>query len=135
MFVAGEGDLAGDRFEDAFGVSQDLVVPEADDAVAVGLDGGGSRSVVLGVVLPTVAFNRQAERPAGEVHNMIADRKLPGEFRAERPRTQVRPQAPLGMGHLAAQLARGFGQSLSCHLSLAPTPTLPRTGEGVGDPS
>jgi hypothetical protein len=36
--VSAEGDFLADGFQDAFGVGEDVVVPEAEDAVAVGFD-------------------------------------------------------------------------------------------------
>ena len=53
-FVAGDGDPLADGFEDAFGVGEDVVVPEAKDAVAVGFDEAGAGRVRFAVVLAAV---------------------------------------------------------------------------------
>lgn len=112
-FVAGEGDFFEDRFDHAVGVFEDVVVPEPDHAVAVGFDHLGSASIGRAVrMLPAVAFDGEAQAPAGEIHDEIADLVLAGELDAELFRSQAGPQAAFGLGHIAAQLAGEGGQSL-----------------------
>ena len=111
-FVSGKGDFFRDGLQHAVGVFEDVVVPEADYPVAVGFDAGGSRRVRLGAMLAAVAFDGQAQASTGEVDDMLADRKLSGEFYAtELAGAQMRPKAALRIGHVAAQLARYAGQS------------------------
>lgn len=113
-FISGEGDLFGDTGQDAVGVLQDIVVPEPDHAVAVGLDFQGAQVVRQAVgVLPTVAFYREAQAAAGKVDNRVADRVLRGELgAAELSSAQVRPKAALGVGHVSTQSFGHSGQSV-----------------------
>ena len=52
--VSAEGDFLADGFQDAFGVGEDVVVPEAQDAVAVGFYEVGAWGVRLDAVLAAV---------------------------------------------------------------------------------
>ena len=113
--VAGEVQFFSDRGENAVGVLQDVVVPEADYAVAVGFDDFGAPVVgeIVGV-LAAVELHRQPGGAAGEVDDEIANRVLADEFDAvQLTGAQVRPQSPFRVGHVAAQLARDGGQSLT----------------------
>lgn len=116
LLVAGEGDFFGDARQNAIRVCQHIVVPEADDTVAVGFDDFGSNSVG-GIVrmLPAVQFDSEAQAAASKVRNKVADRVLPGELcAAQLTRAQVRPQPLFRVSRIAPQLAREAGQSLSC---------------------
>ena len=104
--------LARDSFKHPVGVSQNLVVPKTDEAVAVGFDAGGPLSICLDRVLPAVAFDRQAKAPARKVDHVLANRKLAREFRARLTGAQMRPENTFCIRHLATQIARGAGQSL-----------------------
>lgn len=117
LLVASEGDFAGDDLQDAFGVPQNIVVPEANQAVAVGFDDRGS-NIISGAfrMLPAVAFDGEAQVAAGEVDDVITDRELSRELCAAKfSGAQMRPQMPFGIGHVAAQFARDIGQSLFRH--------------------
>ena len=110
--VAGEPDFFLDRFQNAVGVFEDVVVPETDDAIAVGFDASCSRGVSLGRMLAAIAFDSEFETATGEVDDVTADRELPRELCVERSGSQVQPEAPLGVRHIATELARHASQSL-----------------------
>lgn len=130
--VASEGDFAGDDLQDAFSISENIVVPEADQAVAVPFNDRGS-NVIGGVfgVLPAVAFDGEAQVAAGEVDDVITNRELSRELCAAKfSGAQMRPQMPFGIGHIAAQFARNSGQSLFSHLG-TPIPNPFPSGKGL----
>lgn len=122
-FVSGEGDLLCDDLQNTIRIAQHIIVPEADHAVAVGLDHFGAPGVgATNRVLPTVEFDGEAQSPASEVDDEITDLVLAGEFfSAELARAQVRPQALFRVRRIVPQLAREAGQSLSRH-SRTPIP-------------
>ena len=88
------------------------MVPETDDPVAVGFDGGGSRGIPFRRMLPAVAFDGEAQPAAGEVGDVISGGKLPRELHAELAGAQVCPQPLFRIRHVAPQFARAAGQSL-----------------------
>ena len=118
-----------DRFDHAVGVAQDVVVPEADHAIAVSLDLAGA-DVVGGVVgvLAAVDFDHQPGRTAGEVGDGVADLALPGELRPDLLAPKPRPQANLGFGRFATKPLREAGQALFHQLADTPTPPSPCRG-------
>lgn len=111
--VAGDFQFFEDRCQDAVGVLQHVVVPEADHAVAVGFDHPGARFVSGAVaVLPAVELDSDARQTTGEVDHIVTNRQLPSELESvQLAGAQVRPQVPFGVGHVIAQLASDAGQS------------------------
>lgn len=131
LFVSGDFDFLHDRFQHAVGVFKDVVVPEADDAVAMGFDDSGAGGVVGAVgMLPAVAFDGEPEAATGEIGDVVPDRELPCEFRAHRSCAQVRPEPPLRIRHVASQLARDVSQSLFSHRG-TPIPNPFPQGKGL----
>ena len=129
--VSCESYFFGDDVQNAFGVGENVVVPEADHAIAVGFD--DFRSSGIGgafSVLPTVEFDCDTQGTAGEVDDEVADLMLPGEFYAAKLLgAKARPQAFLGIGRVVAQVSREAGQSFHIQRR-TPIPTLPQ-GEGL----
>lgn len=109
-------DCAHDFGDYAVGVAEHVVVPEADDTVAVGFDQFGAFDVggVLGM-LAAVNFDDQFERAAGKVSDRQANRELPRKLHAQLFAAQPRPQARFGLGRFSAKALGGAGQALSCH--------------------
>ena len=130
--VAGEVQFFEDRGEHAVGVLQHVVVPEADDAVAVGFD--DLRSSIIGravSVLATIEFDGEARGAAGEVDHEGADRQLPRELdTAQLAGAQVRPKASFRVGHIVSQFARDAGQSF-LHYGRTPIPNPFPQGKGL----
>ena len=129
VFVSSESDFLGDSPDHAINISQHFVVPEADHAVAMGLDHAGSGFIGSVVrMLPTVEFDGDLQATAGEIGNEIADRELACELDAHLPPTQARPQVPFGVRHFPAQPLRNRRQALSRHTSDTPTQPSPDRG-------
>jgi len=101
-----------DRFENAVGVLQDVVVPEPQHAIAEGFDHFSARGIDDFIVLTTVEFDRQARLAACKVGNLGADRELADELGAFEPATaKVVQEVFFGISHIAAQFARSRRQA------------------------
>src|SRR4051812_45275993 len=101
-----------DRFENAVGIGKQVVVPEAQDAVAVFLDNRGTGGVADGVMLAAVQFDRQSGGTAGEVGNVSVDLELANElFAFEVAGTELGTELFFGGGLLGAQPARDWSQA------------------------
>ena len=112
--VSGEFQLFQDGGENAVGILQDVVVPEADYAVAVGFYHRGTRFVGGAVaVLAAVEFDGQPRRSASEIDHEVANRVLARKLEPiQLAGPQMRPEPSFRVGHIVAQLARYAGQSL-----------------------
>ena len=73
-------DLIQKRFENAFEIGEDIIVPESDHAVAATFQVGGPRRVSLGRMLSSVDFDDEATLMADEVGDIGANRHLSAEF-------------------------------------------------------
>jgi hypothetical protein len=85
------------------------VVPKTRDIEACSLQPGRPRGVARALpgVLAAVQFDDQARREARKVHHVRPERDLASEAKAvELTLTQSRPQAPFGIGGIAAQGTR-----------------------------
>ena len=108
---AGEGlgaERRKNRFEHAFGVGENVVVPEANDAPAVSGEPLGALLITGDVltVLAAICFNDEPLLGASEVDDKGADRVLPPEAIAgESSRTQVSPQTDLGVRRHTSEVA------------------------------
>lgn len=130
--VTREEQFLADGFEDSFGVLQDVIVPETDDAVAKGFDDRCARHVDGFAMLSTVQFNRKMRVAAGEVRYVWANRKLPDEFGAfQLAGAEVAPEALLGVRASDAQFSCNWRQAFfRQRRSPSPQPS-PRRGEGA----
>src|SRR5690606_3609063 len=131
-FGASEGDLFEDADQDAVGVLQYVVVPEADDAIAMRLY--QARALLIGGivgVLPAVALDRQLEAAASEIDDEVADLILARELDAQLAAAQVRPQAFLGIRRFAPQPLRYRRQALARHELDTPTQPSPERGRAI----
>lgn len=123
LLVSGQLHFLEDRFNNAIGVFEDIVIPEADDTVAVSFDHSGSRDVSRVLrMLSTVAFNCQSQRATREVDNVISNLMLTSELETKLLGSKSRPQAALGISHLVAQFAR-YASQLLCSQSRTPIPS------------
>ena len=88
----------GNALEYAVGVAQDVIVPEAEDAVTLRFEEEGAHTVVGSPrrVLPAIDFDDQLGRVAGEVGDIRPERDLLAPvtvregFDAERARGRAR---------------------------------------------
>ena len=131
---ARQAEGAGDLFEDACHVFRHVVVPEAEDRVAVCLDQAGALDVGgVSYVLAAVEFDHQPRSTAGEVRYVWPDRKLAHELGAlDLSRPQSLPQRRLHLGRAASQLARDGRKALLRRA--IPSPNSLPMGEGFQVP-
>ena len=129
--VSGKCQLAADDFENAFGVFENLVVPETDHAIAKTFDARRAGRIDLRRMLTAVELEDEPCGAAGEVGDMPTNQALTDELRTiELTGAQMKPEASLSVGTLTAQVARGSCQSLRQRRSPAPQPS-PLRGEEV----
>jgi hypothetical protein len=130
--VSGQRNLAADHLENAVRIFEDVVVPEADDAIAEGFDHMRARSIDISRMLSSVELDREAQASAGEVGDMRANGKLADEFRAFEPAaSQIVPKSVLGIGALSAQFSRNGRQMLFRQARTPSSQPSPRGGEGA----
>lgn len=129
--ITSNGNFFGDYLQHPIHVAQHIVVPEADDAVAVGFDDPGAVRVDRAFgMLPAVAFDGEAQGAAGEVGNEVADLVLASKLCAAKlAGAQVRPQALFSVGRFVSETARSLCEALFSQFR-TPIPTLPQ-GEGL----
>jgi hypothetical protein len=121
----------------AFRVGQHLVVPEAQDSIALGaqeLAAFGFRPCGR-FVLTAVDLHNHTRLMAGEISDVPSERHLSPEFEARHSaRVEQSPDLLLGFGHVPAQRSRpakGASGGVLFH-SCDFTPTLPSPIEGEG---
>lgn len=127
--VAGDQDFLADGFQNAVGVAEHIVVPETDDAVAMGFDQFGAFDIggIIGM-LAAIEFDDEAQAATGEIGDVWADGVLEDELCAfDLPVADALPQPFFGFGAIAPQRAGDARQSAACH-NLPPLPN----GERVG---
>ena len=95
------------RFHHAVKIFEYVVVPETDDAVAMGRKLGGSRGVGVAVgVLAAIEFDDTLSCRAGEVGDAAADRMLTAELVGQGTVAQRAPQYLFDVRRVVAELAR-----------------------------
>ena len=125
-------ELSANHFQHPVSVLQDVVVPEADDAIAERFDDLRAGSVRFGRMLPAVDLDREAQSSAGEVGDMRANRKLADELSAFEPATsQIVPEPVLRVSASSAQFACDGSQSLFRQGRTPSSQPSPRRGEGA----
>lgn len=113
-------------------VGKDIVVPIADDMVAVRFDHSRSGVISAAVsVLPTIKFDDEFQATAGKVHNSVANRKLAGEFDAKLFAAQPRPHSFFRFRRIFAQFARQRRQAFIAHTLYTPTQPSPLRGRAL----
>jgi hypothetical protein len=119
----------------AFRIRQDVVVPEPEDDVPLGLEVLRAYPIVTQSqrVLATVELDNQLGFRATEVCDEGADGMLAAESRADESAIpKSRPQLPLRIRLIASKSARVTTQML---VNLPPHPALsPDGGEGICEP-
>ncbi len=97
--------VLGGRRTHAFEVRQHLVVPEAYNPVALGLEEAGSLCFLRRqlLVLAAVNFDNQARVVADNIGNVTPQRHLPAEsVPVDLIRSQDSPDAFLGVSHISS---------------------------------
>ena len=86
MRAVGSLQYLQDRFGDAVGIGENVIVPESNDATAAILQPSRAVLIVLiFVVLPTVCFDAELMFEADEIQNEWAERVLAPELVAVQP--------------------------------------------------
>lgn len=113
-FAPAPFDGIDDSREHHFGFAQHIMVPEAEDPKPLRFEKRRPLLVVLRPlgVLPAVEFDDEAHLHAAEVSDERANRHLSSKFRSsDLLGAQTRPEASLGVGLVAAELARAGWRS------------------------
>lgn len=129
LFTSGEPDISGQAFEHAIHVRHDVVVPEPNHPPALRLYYPGAFNIGRFVgVLAAVELDRQPQRAAGEVHDMITYRILADEFCvAQLAGAEAGPEKFFGFGAVAAQGTGFLGEVGHFAFAVFPSPNpLPR---------
>ncbi len=94
-------------FQNSVEIIEHVVVPEADDAVAMFCQfcGPGGVGSLLDGMLPAIELDRECSRRAGEIDDVAADRMLAAEFPFRHSLAQCTPEHSLDVGAVASQLA------------------------------
>ena len=124
-------DLGGDHLPDTIHISEDFVVPESQDPIALAAHEVITPLVVSARfgVLTTVDLDDEHRFQASEVGNVRSDANLATELVAfELPEAQVLPEPTLGVRHVLAKTSC----ALVCHGAAAGPhpPKPPHTGAG-----
>ena len=130
--ISCEQDLPPNDFEYALCVLENVVVPEANDAIAESPDAGGSMNVDFRPMLPAVELDREVSTAAGKVRDVRPNGELANEFGAfEAAAPQTVPEAVLGFGASTAQIARYRRQAFFRQTRAPSSQPSRRGGEGV----
>ena len=114
--------------DDAFGVRQDIVVPEAQHAeIVVGRPLVANRVTRIVGVLSTIDLDDQTRLAANEIDSVRSDRLLSNELvSAKPPRSEAIPELALGIGRILPKAPCALGLDLSCTTQVASPPHPPR---------
>ena len=115
--------LAQDGFQYRLGALQDVVVPEAQDALAARLEIAAAFGIISGLfeMLPAVGFHHQFRPVTDEIAHIRTNRFLTAEFApAQATVAQVIPQFAFGVGHLLA-LFFGMGEQAFFMFQIIPS--------------
>jgi hypothetical protein len=95
-----------DQRPHAAGISEHIIVPEADYPISFFFDRLSADRIFWRAVLSTIHFDNEFRAMAGKVRNEVADRHLPSEMMIGEGLSQQAPQAALRIRQLAAQAPR-----------------------------
>lgn len=100
----------GDPLENAVRIAQDVVVPEAQDAVAFGFEEAGAFGVVFrsARMLPAIDLDNELGGVGAEIDSVAAERSLLSPVDIGQCRTHGSPKHALGFGHGTPEPARTF---------------------------
>ena len=115
--------LTQDGFQYRLGALQDVVVPEAQDAVAARPEIAAAFGIISGLfeMLPAVGFLHQFRPVTDEIAHIRTNRFLTAEFApAQATVAQVVPQFAFGVGHLLA-LFFGMGEQAFFMFQIIPS--------------
>ena len=128
--VRGRGQLLEKQRQNTVRIRKNIIVPEANDPIALPFEPGRSFRVIEVVsVLPAIDFDDESSLGTQEVHDVGADWHLPFELESEKSAiAQARPESTFCIGLVDPQHARPRHVST---LHQAPHPTLSPRGRGL----
>jgi hypothetical protein len=95
------------HLHDTLGIFEHVIVPESDDAVTVAQQLDTMQVIIFRVgMLTTVELNHEPSRRASEIGDAPTDGMLATELPRKAALPERVPEAPLGIGRIAAKLAR-----------------------------
>jgi hypothetical protein len=126
--------FSSDNFEHAGEIMHDVIVPEADYAIATTCDfqGAGRVFVRLLRVLAAVEFNRELAAGTGEIDDMRSDRMLPPKAVLARKLAQSQPHLLLGFRRSPPQLPCNPGPPFQRQAMLPTSLSAPQGRRGPG---
>src|ERR1700730_14688003 len=134
MFALSRVQFSSDDFEHAGEIMHDVIVPEADHAVAATRDLQCAGCVFLRLprVLAAVEFNRELAAGAGEIDDMRSDRMLPPKALLARKLAQSQPHLLLGFRRSPPQPPCNPGPPFQCQVMLPTSLSAPQGRRGPG---
>ena len=124
---------AGDRLQYAVEIVENIIVPKADDAVAVTRKLGTTSfiSIRLRAMLTAIELDHELARRAGKIGDPLSDWMLSPKLPRYDAFAQGSPENPFDIGGLLAQAPRDLGSCSQClyrpHLT---QPLRPQAGSG-----
>jgi hypothetical protein len=114
------------RFKNAFGIRQNIVIPQAQNAVALGEEKGIAPFVSrIDRVLPAIDLDNQTALAADKIDDVRTNRLLAHEFAVSQSSwAKMIPEFQFGVGRVAAKAARaiGLGRVCTAHVVKCPSP-------------
>ena len=97
------------RFAHPIRIGEDVVVPEAEDAIAIGFNDRGSISIDPLVMLSTVSFDHELVAMRREIDAVLADIHLPPETSFRKAGAQQIPQCCFRFGRSGPRCSGPLG--------------------------
>lgn len=92
-----------DHVADAFGVAEDIIIPEAKHFKALTSQKCVSAGIDLPIVLAAIHLDHQQSLQTSKIHDVGSDRKLATESKASHvATTKLLPESTLSIAHGAA---------------------------------
>lgn len=124
--ISGEIECFQDAQNDTLSIGQDIIVPEADDGVAMRFD--KARAICVSRIvcmLSAINLDYKFCPAAGEINDKRYNRELACELYAHLPGLQFRPKSPFRIGRFTPQFLRNRRQWLFRHMPQTHTQTSP----------
>jgi len=121
-----------DFHQDPIEIVEDIVVPEAEHGVTIGLDNTRPLGIAGAFrMLPTIQFDHQPRAATAEIRHVRADRVLANEFGSlQLSASQTRPQPRLHVRRASAQTSRILDLPFRRHSRRSPSPNPLPAGRG-----
>jgi len=115
--VGGGGQRALNLAQHPFKIAKYIVIPEAQNAIAGGLNTLRAQRIgrLLPIMLPAIEFDDELCLPTGKIHDKWADQSLPPKMRACQSDVMAKPlpEHALGIRRLCAHLTRKLSLAIN----------------------